>query len=170
MLPLKHIWRICSNTETVSYSATNLSVPEGFCSLYALQEYNGDFLSYFVLQGSPSIDQWPSVGLPRCKILIENRLPQRILCPANVTSFPNLKIFSESSQDTLFHVSSTCSKEIINKKIRNSCHGFSCGWTSCNGIQRFFLSNAASTSDRSRVQWDLAFCHIHHLLLSDHSV
>ena len=35
-LPLKHIWKTCSNTGTVSCFVTNLSVPEGFCTLYAL--------------------------------------------------------------------------------------------------------------------------------------
>ena len=43
---------ICSNTETVSYSATSLFVSEGFCTLYALQGYSEDLLSYFFLLGS----------------------------------------------------------------------------------------------------------------------
>ena len=36
----------------------------------------------------------------------------------------NLEIFSESSQDTLIHFSSTCFKEIIYKKIFSSYENF----------------------------------------------
>ena len=74
MLPLKHIWRICSNTEIVSYSAINLSVPRGFCTSCALQEYNGDLLSYFFLQESPPIHQQHFLGQLQFTILIENHL------------------------------------------------------------------------------------------------
>ena len=79
MLLLKHIWRICSNTEIVSYSATSLSVPEDFCTLCALWEYSQDLPSYFFLLGSLSIRQWPYVGLPRCTILIVNRLSNELI-------------------------------------------------------------------------------------------
>ena len=126
MLPLKHIWRICSNSEIVSYSATNLSVAEGFGTPCALQEYSQDLLSYFLLA-------W-----------IDVRSWLRIIHPTNTLSCEchiipvfrtNLNIFYEFSQDALLHFSSNCSKEIINKKINNSCHGFSCGEAACNGIQ-----------------------------------
>ena len=62
----------CGNTETVFYTATALPVPEGFCTLCALQEYSVDLPSYFLLLGSPSIQQWPFVALSECTILIEN--------------------------------------------------------------------------------------------------
>ena len=48
-------WKSCSNSVAVFYSATKLSVPEVFCTLYALQRYSGDHLSYFFLLGSPPI-------------------------------------------------------------------------------------------------------------------
>ena len=51
-LPLKQIWKNCSNTETVFYSATNLPAPEGFNILYALQEHSEDLLLYSVPLGS----------------------------------------------------------------------------------------------------------------------
>ena len=50
----------------------------------------------------------------------------------------------------MFHFGSTCSAKIIHKKINNSCQGFSCSLTSCNGIRRF--------------------SHMQHLLLSAHAV
>ena len=58
-LPLKHIWRTCCNTETVSCFVTNLSVPEHFCTLYALQGYSGDLLLCSFRLGSPPILQLP---------------------------------------------------------------------------------------------------------------
>ena len=83
-----------------------------------------------------------------------------ILCPTNSFSckgniipifWTNLKTFSKSGQNALFHFVSTCSKKIIHKEIVDTCHGFSCSFASCYGIQRFFFfSNAASISDRSR--------------------
>ena len=80
-----------------------------------------------------------------------------ILCPTNsffckgniVPIFwTDLKTFSKSDQNTLFHFVSTCSKKIIHKEIDDSCHGFSCSWTPAMGSSVF--SNAASISDRSR--------------------
>ena len=35
-LLVKHIWKSCSNTQTVSFFVTNLSVPEVVCTFYAL--------------------------------------------------------------------------------------------------------------------------------------
>ena len=43
------------------------------------------------------------------------------------------------------------------RKIDDTCHGFSCSWTSSYGFQRFF-SNAASISDRSRDSVKGVFC------------
>ena len=63
-----------------------------------------------------------------------------ILCPTNSGSCKGyiLRICSKSGQNVLFHLVSTCPKKIIHKEIDDSCHGFSCSWTSTCGIQRFF--------------------------------
>ena len=74
-----------------------------------------------------------------------------ILCPTNSLFCKGyiLRICSKSGQNVLFHFVSICPKKIIHKEIDDSCHGFSCSWTSTCGIQRFF-SNAVSMPDRSR--------------------
>ena len=140
-LPLSHIWWTCSNTESVSYTVPNLSVTEGFCTLCALQEYSGDLLLYFFLLGSPPIHQWPSVGLPHCTILRYFYPTNSMSCEGYILPVfrANLKIFSESGWDTLFHFCSTCSEQITYKKINHSCHGFSCGWAACDGIQHSII-------------------------------
>ena len=73
----KSVWRpyltrCHSSCVVMSCFVTNLSVPEGFCTLYALQEYCGDLLSCFVLVGSPPIPRWPFGGVAQYTILIEN--------------------------------------------------------------------------------------------------
>ena len=64
-----------------------------------------------------------------------------------------------SLADTLFHLSSTCSKEIFYKKVHDSCHGLSCSWTSFNGIQHFFKC-CISLRSHTRFEWDV-ICTIH---------
>ena len=80
-----------------------------------------------------------------------------------VTSFqssePTTEIFSKSGQDALFHFVSTCSKKIIHKKINDSCPGFSCSWTSCCGIQRFFERRPFLIAQRDSVRASPAPCH-----------
>ena len=159
-----NIWRICSNTEIVSYPATNLSVPESFCTSCALQGYNGDFLSYFFLQESPSNSSMAICWLTSMYDPDWEPFIQRILCPVNVTSFQSSEqtwksFFFESGQDTSFHFSSTCSKEIINKKINNSCHGFSVAGVSAMGSS--ILSYASSASIRSHGSIEMLFLFSH---------
>ena len=63
--------------------------------------------------------------------------------------------FSKSGQDTLFYFCSTCSKKIRCKMINNSCHGFPCCWTSCDGIQNF-LRCSIYFCPHTRFVWDVA--------------
>ena len=136
---LKHIWKTCTNTETVSYFVTNLSVPEGLCAMYALQVCSGDLPSCFfssVIWSNSSIAlSWLTSMLgPNWGSFI-----QRILCLVKSTSFqssePTWKSFLSLDKSTLFHFGFTCSEKIIYKKIHESCHGFSCSWASFSGIQ-----------------------------------
>ena len=45
---------------------------------------------------------------------------------------------SKFGQNTLFHFVSTCPKKIVYKKIDDSCHGFSCCWTSSFRVELVF--------------------------------
>ena len=92
-LPLKHIWKTYSSTATVFYSVNNLSVREGFCTLYALQEYSEDLLSFYVPLGSPPIHQQPFCWRTSMHGPYWWSFIQRILCPVKVTS-------SQSSEPT----------------------------------------------------------------------
>ena len=71
-LPLKHIWKTCNNTGTVSCFVTLLSVPEGSCTWHALWEYSGDRLVFSFRLGSPPILQSPFLDWPQWLVLIED--------------------------------------------------------------------------------------------------
>ena len=68
----KHIWKTCFNTGTVSCFVTNLSVPEGFCTWYALLEYSGYVLISSFRLGSPPILQSLFLDWPQSLVLIED--------------------------------------------------------------------------------------------------
>ena len=158
---MKHIWRICGITETVSHSVTNLSVPESVCALYALHGFSGDFLPYFVLRRSPPIHQWPYfvlrrsppihqwpfVDLSQCTILIED-LSSNEFFVLHVTSF-------QSSEPTWLSFRSLartrCSISVPHVPKKSSKK------------KKIFLSLEC-------LQWDPVFYHMHHLLLSAHAV
>ena len=95
-LPLKLIWKICSNTRTVSCFETNLSVPRGFCTLYALLEYGGNLLLCSSQLDAIALS-WRTLMIgPNGRSFI-----LRHLCPVKNTSFqssePTWKSFFESS-------------------------------------------------------------------------
>ena len=88
----------------------------------------GVILSISSLRSTIPMNSWDP-NLLFVHVQVENIIP---------LFWTNLKIFSLSGQNTLFHFVSTCSKKIIQKEIDDSCHGFSCSWTSSYGIQRLF--------------------------------
>ena len=82
-LHIANCWRSCCHWSTSGEFVATLKlcptlrhvyVPEGFCTLYALQECSKDLLSYFVLLKSPPVPQWPFLGKPQCTVQIVERV------------------------------------------------------------------------------------------------
>ena len=88
---MKHIWKTCNNTGTVSCFVTNLSVLEGLCTLYALLECSGDILLCSFRLGSPPNLQSPFVDCLQCMVLNED--------PSSNGFF----VFSRACEELLHH-------------------------------------------------------------------
>ena len=79
---------ICSSIGIVSNSASNLSVPVGFCTMCSVTECNGGLPSYFVPVGPHPAHRWLSWLTSMYGPFWESCV-QRILCLEKDTSSPS---------------------------------------------------------------------------------
>ena len=93
-LPLRHIWKTCSNTEAVFHSVTSLFVQEGFCTLYCIARVQWRSSFVFRSTGISSNSSTAFCWLTSMRGPYLGSFVQRILCPVKVTSV-------QSSEPTL---------------------------------------------------------------------